>query len=125
MGLPLQVAIPATAAAGTSAVLAEIGEVPVNEATDSNVVRAVFTPQTAQAAQGATNFGVLQVRDTTKANAVVASVSLGTTALVAETGVALTLAGVGVAGGDNLDVFLVQAGTGGACPAGELTLELN
>jgi hypothetical protein len=122
-----EAAVPATATATVGAVLNTL-EIPSDIGSEDNVVAIHFVPQTAQSAQGATNHSTLQVRDVssnTTAPVVLGSINFGTQAATAETNIDMTLAAQAVKLGDVLDVYLAQTGTGGACPAGRLVIEVQ
>lgn len=112
----------AAVAAGASAKIADFGSVPTFESTESKVEKATLVSPTAQATQGATNFATVQVRrlrGNPAVATVAASLSLGTTALVADVPVDFVLvAGVGWQAADEADLYVLQTGTGGAVPAG-------
>lgn len=144
MGHSVSVPVAAISATTTAALVG--GTVlPTDQGSLSSLVAAHFFPDTAQSAAGTTNYASLEVRDfsqNTTQPVVLATLALSA-ALVAETKVDFTLAtgtktGVAVGGelapllaatavgqGDTIDVECVQAGTGGAVPAGSVVLEFQ
>jgi len=92
------------------------------------IVGGAFVPDTAQAAQGVTNFATLQLRRRRAAAtvAVLGTLNLGTAVLVA--GVPADFVMTTDPGGqldDVIDVNVLQTGTGAAVPAGTVEVEID
>lgn len=118
----------AAVAAGASAKVGDVGVVPGYEDTDNFVARTTFVPDTTQAAQGATNFVTLQWRYIRAGGAAVvfATYSLGANGLTANVPAhGVPVAGINLQPDDEIDLYGLQAGTGGAIPAGKSFVELN
>lgn len=125
MGQVVSALLPAVTA-GASAKVADIGLVPAFEATDTTAVKVSFVAPSTVAAQGGTNFLRLQVRRIPLASGapgtpvVMAEHNLGTTALTADTPTTETILLPADAGGDIIEVWGLQTGTGGVSPANVL-----
>lgn len=125
MGQVISALLPAVSA-GASAKIANLGLVPVYEATDTMAAKVSLVAPSTVAAQGGTNFLTVQVRRIPLASGtpgtpvVMAAHNLGTTALTADTPTTETITAPADAGGDIIEVWGLQTGTGGVLPANTL-----